>query len=181
MIFVTDVAGRTIHTSSDWPDLTGQSIEASLGRGWLDCVHPEDRAIVERTLTKALSRASEFSIRYRLIKPSGDYRWVGVGGVPSIGPPDYTFIGYLGSLTEIADCATDEMRAYGNVERFIPPPTHPATVATDHLDQIADYLILAHALIEDDGVKSALPGLRLALFEVGCALAERVGSQVKPN
>ncbi|WP_167627809.1 PAS domain-containing protein [Methylobacterium phyllostachyos] len=181
MIFVTDASGQTIHTSSDWPVLTGQTIKDSLGRGWLKCVHPEDRAIVERTLEEALSKVSEFSIRYRLAKPSGDYRWVGVGGVPSIGPPDYTFIGYLGSLTEIADCSTAEIHAYGNVERFIPPPTHPATIATDHLDQIADYLILAHALIEADGAKSALPGLRLALFEVGCALADRVGRPAKPN
>ena len=181
MIFVTDADGQTIHTSSDWPSLTGQSVEASLGLGWLDCVHPEDRTIVERTLKGALSKISEFSIRYRLVKPCGKYRWVGVGGVPSIGPPDYTFIGYLGSLTEIAEGATAEMQAYGNIERFIPPPTHLATIASDHLDQIADYLILAHSLIEQDGAQSALPGLKFALFEVGCALASREKIRQNPN
>lgn len=181
MIFVTDSEGQTIHTSSDWPNLTGQSVEDSLGHGWLDCVHPEDRAIVKRTLEQALSKISEFSMRYRLIDPSGKYRWVGVGGVPSIGPPNYRFIGYLGSLTEIAGGAIDDMQAYGNVERFIPPPTHPATIASDQLDQIADYLILAHSLIEEDGAQSALPGLKFALFEVGCALASREKIRRAPN
>ncbi|MCJ2066798.1 PAS domain-containing protein [Methylobacterium sp. J-088] len=178
---MTDAYGQTIHTSSDWSGLTGQPVEESLGRGWINCVHPDDRLIVERTFEKALSRISEFSIRYRLVDAYGNYRWVGAGGVPSIGPPDYTFIGYLGSLTEIANGAIDELQAYGNVERFVPPPTHPTTIATDHLDQIADYLILAHALIEDDGAKSALPGLRFALFEVGRALAARADAERKPN
>ena len=179
MIFVTDATGQTIHTSSNWPELTGQSVKDSLGKGWLQCVHPEDREIVEQTLHEALSNVSEFSIRYRLIKPSGNYRWVGVGGVPSIGPPDYTFIGYLGSLTEIAGGATLGHQAYGNVERFVPPPPHPATMPSCTLDLVADHLILAHSLIEGDGGKEALPDLRRALFKIGQALAARTKQRVR--
>ena len=180
MIFVTDSAGQTIHASSEYENLTGRSVESALGRGWLNCVHPEDRPIVERTLEEALSTVSEFSIRYRLIRPSGSYRWVGVGGIPSIGPPGCTFIGYLGSLTEIADEAIDGIQAYGNVERFIPPPPHPNTTPSCKLDLVADHLLLAHSLIEEDGGKNVMPALREALFEVGRALAARTLRPSRP-
>ncbi|MEG9526406.1 MAG: hypothetical protein MIL41_11645, partial [Hyphomicrobiales bacterium] len=68
--------------------------------------------------------------------------------------------------------------AYGNVGRFVPPPPHPATMPIDTLDLIADHLIITHSLIEeDDGAKAALPGARIALLEVGLALAARMRMQ----
>lgn len=83
------------------------------------------------------------------------------------------FIGYLGSITELAAGATDIIGAYGNVERFVPPTPHLNTMPSCKLDLVADHLLLAHSLIEQDGGKHALPFLRLALFEVGRALAAR--------
>lgn len=181
MIFVTDASGQTIHASAEWPNLTGQSVGDALGRGWLVCVHPDDREIVEGTLEAALSQVTEFSMRYRLVTASGTYRWVSVGCVPSIGPPEHTFIGYLGSLTELAAAAAGGLRAYGNVGRLIPPPTHSPAPSEDQLDRIADHLIVAHALIEGDGAQDALPDVRRALFKVGRALAARTSERVPFN
>ncbi|MGU3539952.1 PAS domain-containing protein [Methylobacterium sp. A54F] len=180
MIFVTDVTGQRTHASQEWEQLTGQEVGASLGRGWLARVHADDRDVANHTLDTALKEAAEFSIRYRLLKPDNSFRWVIAGGVPSFGPPDSSFIGYLGSLTELADGATDAIGAYGNVGRFVPPPTHAGTAPSCMLDQTADCLLLAHSLIEQDGGKAALPSLRVALFEIGRALAARTAERIKP-
>lgn len=173
MIFVTDEAGQCVYASGEWADLTGQQVGHAMGRGWLERVHPDDRTIVVETIDTALASAAEFSVRYRLLGPSGTPRWVGAGGVPSFGISDHRFIGYLGSITEIAGTATDIVGAYGNVEHFVPPTPHSNTMPSCKLDLVADHLILAHSLIEQDGGKEALPFLRQALFTVGRALAAR--------
>lgn len=174
MIFVTDTAGRRVYTSVEWTALTGQEVAAALGRGWLDRVHAEDRVVVEETVDRAIRHAAEFSVRHRLLRPDGTSRWVGAGGVPSFGLLGNALVGYVGTVTVLAEGASDTITAYGSVERFRPPRPHPATTPSDALDLVADHLIMAHSLIEGDGGKDALPDVRKALFKVGQALAARI-------
>lgn len=181
MIFLTDAAGRCVYTSAEWFTLTGQCAEDALGRGWLARVHREDRAVVSSLLDDATRQVAEFNIRYRLLKPDDTPRWIGAGGVPSYNARGDAFIGYIGTITEIVEGATNTIKAYGTIERFRPPAPHPATLPDDALDRIADHLILAHALIEGDGGKDALPDLRIALFKVGRALAARVTEKARLN
>lgn len=174
MIFVTDADGNCVYASPEWTALTGQEVPEALGHGWLARVHPDDRTVVEDTMAVAVRRGEEFSVRYRLIKPDGALRWVGAGGVPSFGMYGDAFIGHLGTVTELAEGATDTITAYGNIERFVPPEPHPNTMPSSRLDQVADHMLLAHSLIEVDGGKEALPDLRSALFKIGWALAARM-------
>lgn len=173
MIFVTDAQGQCIHISREWMVVTEQEPAAALGRGWVACVHPDDIKTVTDTIDAARVTAAEFSVRYRLLKPDGTARWFGAGGLPSFGMEGGRFIGYLGSITALAEGATDTITAYGNVERFVPPSPHASTTPSCALDLVADHLLMAHALIEKDGGKEALPDLRRALFKIGVALAAR--------
>ena len=65
------------------------------------------------------------------------------------------------------------------MERFATPPPHPDTVQSCTLDLIADHLSKAHALIEGDGGKEALPDLRNALFRIGRELANRTQERIR--
>lgn len=177
MIFAIDPAGRLSHVSQEWTRLTGQPVTAALDDGWRACLHPHDRGIVRDILNQAVAGVSEFSVEFRLCSAEGDTRWIGAGGVPSFGPPGRTFLGYLGSMTELAPDAFDGREARGRMGRFVPPPPHPTTVTSDHLETIADHLLIANALIEEDGAQAALPGLREALYEVGRALAKKVEAE----
>lgn len=178
MIFVTDAIGECIFVSMDWQRLTGQCVADALGWGWMQRVHLDDRATVVETTKAAAAAAAEFTVRYRLMTPENTPRWVGAGGVPSFGMGDQRFIGYLGSVIELAGGATDTIAAYGNIERFIPPTPHLNTRPSCKLDLVADHLLAAHSLIEEDGGKNAMPALREALFQVGLALAART---LKPD
>lgn len=177
MIFVADATGLCVHIGGEWTALTGQPIAEGLGHGWVSRVHPEDRGVVLDIVKAAARTASEFSVRYRILQPDGKPCWVAAGCVPSIGFPEGQFIGYLGSLVKLAEDSTAGLTAYGRVGRFTPPPVHSLTAPQDNLDRIADHLIMAHSLLESDGAKAALPGLRMALFEVGRALAARDRAQ----
>ena len=181
MIFVTDAGGKCVHVSSDWHKLTGQSPIDAIDHGWIECIHPDDRSIVRETRDAATKRGVEYTLRYRLTRPDGSYRWVGAGGVPSFGISDNRFIGFLGSITELTEGAVDAIKAYGTVGTFTPPPPHTATLPSCSLDKVADYLLLAHSLIEGDGGKEALPDVRRALFKIGQALAKRSLEKARLN
>ncbi|TXM94383.1 PAS domain-containing protein [Methylobacterium sp. WL103] len=181
MIFLTDAAGQCVYASSEWAKLTGQEIKDALGRGSLARVHPDDRSTVEDIINQATQQGAEFNVRYRLLKPDDTCRWVAAGGVPSFGLLGDAFAGYLGTITELAEGATDTIRAYGKVERFRPPAPYQTTTPNSALDRVADHLIMAHSLIEDDGGKRALPDLRNALFKIGQALAEKVTERERLN
>ncbi|TXM93824.1 PAS domain-containing protein [Methylobacterium sp. WL116] len=181
MIFITNAAGHCIYTSAEWTNWTGQAGVDALGKGWLSKVHQDDQSTVEKIFCKATQHAAEFSIRYRLLKANGAPQWVGAGGVPSFGIYGNAFIGYVGTITALAEGATDTIAAYGNVEQVRPLGPHPAMTPVDALDRIADHLIIAHSLIEAEGCKAALPDVRKALFRVGQALASRITDQARLN
>ncbi len=174
MIFVADATGLCVHIGGEWTALTGQPVAEGLGHGWVSRVHPEDRGIVLDYRPSGgphIQRVQTSGIAF--CNPTISQAGLRPAAFPRSGFPDGQFIGYLGSLVKLADDSTAGLTAYGRVGRFTPPPVHGLTAPQDNLDRIADHLIMAHSLLESDGAKAALPGLRMALFEVGRALAAR--------
>lgn len=176
MIFVTKPDGGVTYVSSEWTVFTGQPAAEAIEHGWFACMHPDDTEIAVTFLRSARDQQSEYSLRTRLRRADGSYAWVMIGAVPSYGPPDRTFLGYLGSLTEIAVSSSEPLSAYGTLERFVPPPMNPTTPPGSTLEAVADYLLIAHGLIEQDHAKEMLPVLRQALMVAGRLLARNMTS-----
>ncbi|MFC0384870.1 HWE histidine kinase domain-containing protein [Muricoccus vinaceus] len=65
-----------------WTTLTGQSRESSLGSGWLDMLHPEDRERVRTLWAQCLAECRTMDMEYRLRTAGGDWRWCRSRGVP---------------------------------------------------------------------------------------------------
>jgi PAS domain S-box-containing protein len=85
-----------------WLEFTGRPIEAELGNGWADGVHPEDLSACLDTYINAFDRHESFKMQYRLRRNEGEYRWVFDHGVPRFNP-DGSFAGYIGSCIDITD------------------------------------------------------------------------------
>ena len=176
MIFVAKADGRVTYVRPEWTAFTGQAADEAVGHGWFACMHPEDQETAVTFLRKARAQQSEYSLRTRLRRADGSYAWVVIGAVPSYGPPDHTFLGYLGSCTEISPSGSEPLTAYGTLSRFVPPPMSPTTPPGSALEYVADYLLMAHGLIEQDGAKEMLPVLRQALMQAGVLLARSMSS-----
>lgn len=85
-----------------WLDFTGRPLDAELGNGWAQGVHPEDREACLETHARAFDLRETFRLQYRLRRHDGDFRWVFDIGVPRFNA-DGSFAGYIGSCLDITD------------------------------------------------------------------------------
>ncbi|MGG5886533.1 PAS domain S-box protein [Falsiroseomonas sp. HC035] len=74
LVWRSSRAGELDWVSPQWTAFTGLSLEASLGHGWLEAVHPEDR---EATLDAwAVAEAEgRFAVEHRIHVVTDGYRW----------------------------------------------------------------------------------------------------------
>lgn len=86
-----------------WTALTGQSIEASYGRGWLQMVHPDDRPRMNEAWDFASHDESRgLRVVLRLRRPDGSYLWARLDGVAQRGA-DGIPREWLGTVRDITD------------------------------------------------------------------------------
>ena len=85
-----------------WLSFTGRTLDEELGNGWLEGVHPEDRAATFTAYATAFDARVPCRMEYRLRRFDGAYRWVLDLGTPrfdAIGD----FAGYIGCCFDITD------------------------------------------------------------------------------
>ena len=78
----TDANGVVTADSPSWRAYTGQSLDEWLGYGWLDAVHPDDRAYAERQWRDAVAANRIVDAEFRLRAPDGGWRWTNVRAAP---------------------------------------------------------------------------------------------------
>ena len=117
ILWETDALGEVQAEIPQWSAFTGQPLEAIQRGGWLDAVHPEDRARVKLAWQTAVDRAAmtpaaniTFEAEYRLHHRDDYYRWMQVHGVP-VFDPDGTIQKWMGFHTDINDRKNAELAA----------------------------------------------------------------------
>lgn len=103
VVFVTDAAGLWKYLNKSWTEVTGYTVEASLGSLFLNYVHPDDRERNTALFTPLIERKKEFcrhEVRY--LTKDGGYRWVEV--YARLGINDQNEVtGTYGTLLDITD------------------------------------------------------------------------------
>jgi PAS domain S-box-containing protein len=96
----------------DWCLFTGQTLEATGAWGWLEALHPDDRARAASAWKGALAAKSLYEIDYRVRRHDGEYRWLLVRGVPVL-EADGSVREWVGTATDISERkrAEDALRA----------------------------------------------------------------------
>jgi len=101
LVFRTRAGGERTWPSPQWIDFTGQSFDESLGFGWLDSIHPDDR---EPSLAawREAEPPGEYYCEHRVWRAaSGEYRWHQTRARP-VEPAGPTS-DWVGTMTDIHD------------------------------------------------------------------------------
>jgi PAS domain S-box-containing protein len=65
--------GTCDYVNGRWAEYCGVAIEELLGRGWLETLHPADRAAVEEAREEAMQTGDIYKLAYRVRSQSGSY------------------------------------------------------------------------------------------------------------
>ena len=98
MIWMAARNSGRIYFNEPWLQFTGRPLEAELGTGWTEGIHPEDSSCLE-AYSRSFTLREEFRLQYRLRRYDGIYRWIRDHGVPRITPRG-DFLGYMGSCID---------------------------------------------------------------------------------
>jgi PAS domain S-box-containing protein len=109
LIWTTDADKLCTYVSQTWLDLTGRIFEEELGNGWVDDIHPSDRVTRLDAYAHCFDQRSPFTMEYRVRRHDGEYRWLLDKGTPRFAS-DGTFLGYIGSATDITERKRAEER-----------------------------------------------------------------------
>jgi diguanylate cyclase (GGDEF)-like protein/PAS domain S-box-containing protein len=136
VVFQADREGRWTFLNPAWQELTGFALEDSLGKRYLDFVHPDDRGGSEREFRELMAggeRAVRSEVRY--LTRDDDFRWFEVN-VRSTLDEDGAIAGCAGTLRDITQQreAEQKMRHLAHYDPVTGLPNR--ILALDRLDQL---------------------------------------------
>ena len=157
-----------------WRDLTGQAPDEVRGAGWLDAVHPEDRARTAELWRASVEGRRPMTTAYRLRMADDSYRWFGVRAAPVL-RPDGSVREWVGACSDIDDRMRAEdardFLARASDALSASPSFHATlgTVATLAISRLADgcavHLLRADGTFERAAVASRDPAKAALLAE----------------
>ncbi|UFP95640.1 ATP-binding protein [Gloeobacter morelensis] len=94
--------GAIIEEVPSWEEFTGQSPEQYQGWGWVEMLHPEDRASTAEIWRQANADKRPVEAEYRLRRRDGEYRHMVARGVPLLNAQG-RLCSWVGTVTDIHD------------------------------------------------------------------------------
>jgi len=110
LVWMGDAGGGRSFFNRTWLDFTGRDAGAEAGWGWLNDVHPDDRAAFLEQFRQALREQTGYIAEFRLCRADGAYRWMVEHGVPRT-TRSGAFAGFIGSTTDITERKEAELAA----------------------------------------------------------------------
>jgi PAS domain S-box-containing protein len=102
LVFLTRPDGNRTWPSPQWIEFTGVGFEDSLGLGWLDAIHPDDRPATDAAWGEARS-AGEYYVEHRVRRNAdGEYRWHQTRARP-ISDTEEPGSDWVGTMTDVHD------------------------------------------------------------------------------
>jgi PAS domain S-box-containing protein len=115
-VWETNREGKVVEDSPSWRAYTGQTVDEWVGHGWVDAVHPDERALAEKRWSDAVRDKTPVDSEFRLRSPGG-WRWTNVRAAPIL-EPDGSVVKWTGMNLDISDRKAAEAALRESEERF---------------------------------------------------------------
>jgi PAS domain S-box-containing protein len=100
LVWTTTAEGVFDYLSPQWVAYTGLPAATQLGSGWLEQVHPDDRAPLLADWERAVTAGSPVHLEFRIRRHDGAYHWFDTRAVP-LRDADGRVVRWLGTNTDI--------------------------------------------------------------------------------
>ncbi|MEG4144368.1 PAS domain S-box protein [Microcoleus sp. Pol12B5] len=102
IIWIGNADGELANEQPTLGAFTGQTFEEYKGWGWLDAMHPDDRAHVASIWSAAVANRSLYEYELRMRRYDGEYRYMSCRGIPLLNA-DGSIREWIGANTDITD------------------------------------------------------------------------------
>ncbi len=114
-IFQANAEGAATFWNERLCNMTGMTFAEAMGEGWLQGVHPEDRARVSNEWSQGIQSADQvfrLKTQFRVVHKNGSLFWTILEAEPIV-HENGCISGYVGTLTDITDLKRTEMELEG--------------------------------------------------------------------
>jgi diguanylate cyclase len=101
-IFSTDVTGKCTYTNKSWQEIYDLSLEESLGDGWQNGLHLDDKAGIFKCWRVNAASGLEFDIEFRVRHKNGNVRFVQARAKPTVSIGN-TIVGFVGTVQDVTN------------------------------------------------------------------------------
>jgi PAS domain S-box-containing protein len=115
IVWITRADGWVLYFNQQWMDYSGLTLEQSLGDGWTEPFHPDDRQRSWDAWRHATATEGTYALECRLRAADGSYRWWLTRGVPQRDAGGQV-LKWFGTCTDIHDMklAEESLRLLGS-------------------------------------------------------------------
>jgi PAS domain S-box-containing protein len=111
-IYMADREGRCVYANPAWEKVSGLTLDQTLGDGWQNALHPEDRAPVVTEWLSMVKNGSTFAREFRLLARGQETRWV-ASQAAAIPGGEGVVTGFVGTVKDItAQKSAEKERAW---------------------------------------------------------------------
>ncbi|CAM8666136.1 putative diguanylate cyclase [Comamonadaceae bacterium] len=101
-VFATDAQGACTYTNSRWQEIYGLDYHQSLGDGWMQALHPDDKGAVFTEWQQTALQRLEFDAEFRISRGDGEVRTVRARARANQDESG-NVTGYVGSVEDITE------------------------------------------------------------------------------
>lgn len=165
-----------------WLEYTGQTLEKAAAYGWLNVVHPDERAIALDNFQQALEQGEPFRQEQRLANALGEYRWFLVQATP-LKDANGKILRWFGAATDIHE----QRIVRETLEQRVQERTHELEALSVSRQQLLDRILkvqederrrIAHELHDTLGQFLSALNLRLSLLQQSVQLHDEAASPI---
>ena len=113
-ILLTNTKNRPTFCNEQMAEISGRGIDELMGMDYKELIHPDDQERVAAAVTKIFAEKNPGEVEYRIIRPSGETRWITSRGVGRFSPEGEP-LGFIGVLMD----TTEEKAAEEKIQRLV--------------------------------------------------------------